>query len=65
MATMEKLIRRFNKMNPAYKAELDWHSSYDGFYTVVIKEPVYGIPATYHFRTCKEFREWMDGVVLD
>lgn len=65
MATMEKLIRRFNKMNPAYKAELDWIDSYEGWYTVVITEPEYGIPAHYHFNSCKEFRDWMDNVVLD
>ncbi len=65
MKTMEKLIRRFNALSPAYKAELDWRDSHEGFYVVVIEEPVCGMYSRYHFRTCAEFREWMDGVVLE
>ena len=64
MKTMEKLIKRFNRNNPGYMAELDWQDSYPGYYTVWITN-TFGLSARYHFRTCKEFREWMDGVVLD
>ena len=64
-STMERLIKRFNRLNPDYHAELDWLSSYAGFYTVDITEPVCGLTSRYHFHTCAEFREWMDGVVLD
>ena len=65
MKTMEKLIKRFNRlMDPEMSAELDWINSYQGWYTVVITDGC-GLPGRYHFRTCKEFREWMDGVVID
>ena len=65
MKTMEKLVRRFNRLNPDYHAELEWRDSYPGWYAVYITEPVCGLTSIYHFSTCAEFREWMDGVVLD
>ena len=66
MKTMEKLVERFNSMNPDYHAELLWMESYPGWYTVVIESSYAPIdyPTYYHFRTCDDFREWMDGVVL-
>ena len=65
MKTMEKLVARFNRENPGYDAQLDWLDSYEGWYTVVITNDVCPIPAYYHFRTTREFDEWMRGVVLD
>ena len=65
MKTMEKLLKQFRRMYPEYQAELDWLDSYEGWYTVVITEPVCDIPAYYHFRTTREFSDWMHGVVLD
>lgn len=66
MKTMEKLVNRFNRMfkDCFYKAELMWQDSYEGFYTVGVVDPL-GMCTYHHFRTCNEFREWMDGVVLE
>ncbi|MCR5566022.1 MAG: hypothetical protein K6F61_04160 [Clostridiales bacterium] len=64
MKTMEKLCKRFNRMNPCYHAELDWINSYKGWYTVII-ESEYEYPAHYHFPTCNDFKDWINGVVLD
>jgi len=66
MKTMEKLVKRFNRLfgDAFYTAELDWMSSYPGWYTVDITDPL-GMSTRYHFHTCKDFREWMDGVVLE
>ena len=66
MKTMCKLVKRFNRLYKDwfYEAELDFMSSYEGFYTVCITNPL-GMCTRYHFRTCAEFREWMDGVVLE
>jgi len=63
MKTMELLTRRFNRLNPGYHADLDWRDSYAGWYTVYIMG--HGCSTRYHFSTCADFREWMDGVVLD
>ena len=65
MKTMEKLVARFNRENPGYHAELDWMSSYEGWYTVAITEPVCDMTSYYHFTSCEDFRSWMDGVVLE
>ena len=64
MSTMEKLVKRFNRMNPDYIAEL-CEDSWEPEYTVYITEPVCGLTARYVFGSCKEFKEWSDGVVLD
>ena len=64
MKTMAKLIRRFNRMTPDYKAEL-CTDSWEPRYTVYITEPVCGMVSRYVFTSCRDFREWMDGVVLD
>ena len=64
MKTMERLIKRFNRMYPDYKAEL-CKDSWEPEYTVYITEPVCGLVSRYVFPTCRAFREWMAGVVLD
>ena len=65
MKTMEKLVNRFNRMNPDYHACFHPEWSYRGYYVVYITEPVCGLSSRYEFQSCKEFREWMEGVVLD
>jgi len=64
MKTMEKLIARFNRMHPDYLAEL-CTDSWEPKYTVYITEPVLGLVSRYVFDSCREFSEWMNGVVLD
>ena len=64
MKTMEKLVRRFNRIHKGYTAEL-CKDSWEPRYTVYITEPVWGITHGYVFASCRAFREWMDGVVLD
>lgn len=64
MKTMETLIRRFNRRNaPTYRASLDPIDSYPGYYVVYVSDPV--CVARYSFKSCRDFREWMDGVSLD
>ena len=65
MKTMLKLINRFHKLHPDYKASFGRWESYKGYYVVYIQEPVLGLTHKYTFESCREFREWMDGVVLD
>ena len=64
MKTMEKLIKRFERLHPDYEAHFnDWESC-PGYYVIFITQ--HGLwPAEYIFSTLKDFREWMDGVVLD
>ena len=65
MKTMEKLIARFNKMHPDYSAELVDYESRPGWYVVFITNDYFTVSARYYFSSCKDFRGWMDGVVLD
>jgi hypothetical protein len=81
MPTMTQLCRRFSKVHPGYEAWLDRTESYPGFYRVYVQptQPQLHLKigamrfAThalvdgtwYTFTTCRDFREWMDGVVLD
>ena len=65
MKTMERLIKRFNRLYPGVHAELDWINSYPGWYTVVITDNDYGVNDRYHFQTCNDFRDWMEGVVWE
>ena len=65
MKTIENLIRKFNRQGHGYEARIDRWSSYDGHYVINVREPACGLWAQYTFTTAREFREWMDGVVLD
>lgn len=65
MKTMQKLCKRFERIHPGYKAELDTMESYRGWYVIYITEPVLGLTSTYYATSCREFRDWMNGVVLD
>lgn len=64
MKTMQKLVDRFNRMYPEYLAEL-CRDSWEQKYTIYITEPVCGITGRYVFKSCREFDEWMKGVVLE
>ena len=64
MKTMERLVKRFNRMYPDYKAELS-RDTWEPRYSVYITEPVCGITSRYIFHSCREFMEWMGDVVLD
>ena len=65
MKTIEKLIKRFNRLNPDYNASLDELESYAGYYRINITKPVLGLTSCYAFETCKDFADWINGVVLD
>ena len=64
MKTMEKLCKRFNRIRPGYRATFhpEWQDTSE--YVLWISSPD-GESARYTFATCQDFREWMDGVVLD
>ena len=64
MKTFCQMITRFNKRNPGYHAYLDLFESYRGYYRVYISGPD-SVGALYTFASVREFKEWMDGVVLD
>lgn len=65
MKTMEKLCRRFEKLFPEYCADLDALESYRGCYRVCIIDVERDIWSWHIFTSCRDFREWMDGVVMD
>lgn len=63
MKTMEKLCDKFDRKYPAYVAILDsWCCK--GYYPVWIKDLISGLQVKYIFTTCREFKDWMDKVVL-
>lgn len=65
MKTMEILCTRFSRIHPGYTAELLYCEM--GRYFIYIDCP--GNPAFIGYRTffdtCKEFSEWMHGVIMD
>ena len=68
MKTMEILCTRFSRIHPGYTAYLNKIESYHGYYKIVIYSPVdlpINIPFEYTFRSCREFSEWMHGVIMD
>lgn len=66
MKTFKKLCKRFEKLHPNYEVWFDELESYKGYYKVCITDKhILQIPAYYTFESCKEFKEWMEGVVLD
>lgn len=62
--TMETLCRRLARVHPGYRACYHPEWSEKGCQVVWIATPD-GESSRYTFTTCKEFREWIDGVVLD
>lgn len=70
MKTFEMLCKRFNRIHKGYRAIFDSFFSYRGYYNVTIiddrKDLIsYGLSTVYTFKTCKEFKEWIDGVIMD
>lgn len=65
MKTFPKLIKKFKRLYPEYEAYFDTLESYKGYYRVAITEPVCGLTAWYTFESCKDFSDWINGVVLD
>lgn len=63
MKSFEKLIKKFNRLNPDYIAELDKTDSCRGCYKVYISYRT--VTSTYYFVSCRDFISWMNGVVLD
>ena len=67
MKTMGMLCKRFARIHPGSSAELDELGSYPGYYRICVetKSPGAGTLYTwYTFKTCKEFKEWSEGVIL-
>ena len=52
MKTIERLVKRFNRVYPDY-------------YVIYITEPVCGLTSRHTFTTCRDFGDWINGVVLD
>lgn len=66
METMRKLVERFNRRHQHYRAFLDEINSYSGWYIIHISDyPNCFHSCMYRFSSCKEFSEWMKGVVLE
>jgi len=69
MKTMIKMINRFNWMNkPNYSASYNFWESHRGYHKIWITRHDVNtgdLISEYTFTSAKEFREWMDGVVLD
>jgi hypothetical protein len=66
MKTFRKLCKRFEKLWENYEIWFDEQESYPGYYRVCITDKhILQLPAYYTFTSCRDFREWMDGVVLD
>ena len=71
MKTIKKYIKQFNKNNPGFIAELNDIDSYINkqsncsCYYIVITDTENDIPGFYQFYSCKEFKQWIDGVVLE
>ena len=65
MKTIPKLIRKFKNMYPEYDAYFDESESYKGYYRIAIIEPVLELTSWYTFDSCRDFNDWIDGVVLD
>ena len=63
MKTMQKLCRRFERLFPIYAADLDTLESYRGCYRVCIIDLETEMYYWHMFKSCRDFREWMDGLV--
>ena len=68
MKTMERLCKRFNRIHKPYTATLNTLDSYRGYYRVCIANKIsdfFDDTCYYTFRSCAEFREWIDGVIMN
>lgn len=64
MKTIINLIRKFNRKNPHHTAVLDSFESYKGCYRICISDNEFDLSSWYIFKSCKDFSEWMDNVIL-
>lgn len=64
MKTMKKLIQKFNRKFPNYSAYLDCIESYQGCYRICISDDEYKLSSWYIFDSCRDFNEWMNGIVF-
>ena len=71
MKTIKMYIDQFNRNNPGFIAELNEIDSYIdkkthcSCYYIVITDTAHNIPGFYQFYSCKEFKQWIDGVILE
>lgn len=65
MKTFEKLCRKFEKLFPGYCADFNEMESYRGCYRVCIINVENNLWCWHIFTSCRDFKEWMDGVILD
>ena len=70
MKTILALCRRFNRIHADSNstAELDELGSYPGHYRICISTNYPGagtLNAWYVFSSCRDFKEWTDGVIFE
>ena len=66
MSAFKKLCKRFERLWPNYEIYFDELESYPGYYRVCITDKhILQIPAWYTFTSCRQFDQWMKGVVLE
>lgn len=63
--TMKELCMRFNAMHKYHVADFCSYESAVGYYVVYITDETFNLSSRYVFETCKDFEDWMNGVVLD
>jgi len=71
MSEIRRLCRRFEKLNPGYECSLDEISSWSGSgsacgnYRIYIGNKETQIGSWYTFRSIREFREWVNNVIME
>lgn len=65
MKTIEKLCRKFERLFPSYCADFDTINSYKGCYRICIIDVERNLYSWHIFTSCKDFSEWINGVVLE
>ena len=71
MSEIRRLCRRFEKLNPGYECSLDELSSWVGCgsargnYRIFIGNKETRISSWYTFRSIREFREWVNNVIME
>ena len=64
MKTMKRLCQRFERLHEGCTAELDELESYPGYYRIGIFDWWANEFCMYTFKTCKEFKDWTDNVLM-
>ena len=62
---LNRICRRFEKLNPGYECYLNPQWSCRGSYDVYVGNKETRIGRHYNFRSQKEFREWVNGVIME